>query len=281
MLSEGLAKLISSQRPLRIRYFSAVSGTQQGQDDGGLCRDWFHRLSNELAHPSTRILKTQDENFSGRYQLENEADLSGLDKQNLVFLGRLLGLALVLNIPLSLDFIPLFYKSLVREDHNLQDLAFVDKGLFRSLEKLDEFSRRDTDDFETAAESITFMRPVGEGGSEEISLTRANFLEFRAGVLRERLVDAQLPRVALILEGLTEFIPLNYLVLLQAEELRSLISSGGSNTLNMEDWKRQTIYEECTAETVCLSCLSCPCFKPSPQEQHFHVGGCGVVLGAS
>ena len=249
VITGSLVKTISKEKPLRVRYISSAGGLQQGQDDGGLCRDWFHRLSEELSYPSLKLLKPQDEAFSGLYQLETGQLGSGPAhlRENLLLLGRLLGLSVVLNIPLSLDFIPPVYKSLVREEVVLQDLAFIDSALCRSLKVLEDLSKGDEAAFAAAAHSLTFTRP---GQVEEQPLTQGNFAEFKALTLQEKLVGPFQERMDVVLAGLGEYLFLNDLALLRAEELRGMVSSGGANALNLGEWKKLTLYEDLAPDST-------------------------------
>ena len=264
IITPSLPKIISTEKALRIRYVSSRSGTQQGQDDGGLCRDWFHRLSNELVEPKHSLLKAQDEVFTGRFQLDLEKEAeSSAAREHLLFLGRMMGIALVLNIPLSVDFIPLFYKFLVKQEYDVQDLEFVDNALLRSLKKLEELSQGSAENFATAADSITFTRS-NQSDAEEVQLTKENFLEFKALKLRQKLHGDQHERMALVRSGLAEYLPFQYLVLLDSEELRSLINPGGPSSSLFPEWKRLTTYEDLSPDSVikifplllCLSLLS-------------------------
>lgn len=133
ILNKDLANTISTKHPLRIRYASPSSGVQQGQDDGGLCRDWFHILSQEIVLPKYSLFHPGEHSFTGRYQLETSPNSSSsfVRSELCKMLGRMIAICLILDVPLTLDFVPSFYKALVGEEPDFSDLQFIDSSLVR------------------------------------------------------------------------------------------------------------------------------------------------------
>lgn len=127
ILSPNICSRLKESHPLRVKYVSSI-GPQYGQDDGGLCRDWFSRLSQELVLPSGQLFQPQEGNFVGKYQFKTFAHQKS-DHYRL--LGRLIGLSIILDLPLFIDFVPSIYKGLIGEELILHDLSFVDDSFFR------------------------------------------------------------------------------------------------------------------------------------------------------
>lgn len=164
---------------------------------------------------------------------------------------------MVLNIPLSIDFAPSFFKTLTEENYVLQDLAFVNQAVFSSFQGLDKMlSENKEEEFNQAMNSITFSSTYPNGKEVElipngktISVTTENYEEYKKLILKEKLALINQAQYDLIKLGLNEYVPRSYLLLFSSIELRSLICSEIETRFDIEEWKKATIYEDCSETT--------------------------------
>ncbi|KAH8060727.1 ubiquitin protein ligase [Aureococcus anophagefferens] len=78
-------------------------------------------------------------------------------------------------------------------------------------------------------------------GGAELAVSADNVDEFLALRLRERALDALRDELAAFLAGFYEVVPVEVLLLLSAADLQRLLA--GSQSLDLDDWKRHTKYK--------------------------------------
>ncbi|ORX83123.1 hypothetical protein BCR32DRAFT_153245 [Anaeromyces robustus] len=116
------------KKKIKIKYIG-----ENGLDAGGLLRDFFYQISKEIVNPNYLFFKyTNDKS----YEL-NINPISGLNEPNHLkyfkFIGRIMGLALLHNQFLSVNFSYIFYKKLLSRNLSFKDLIFLDPELYKNL----------------------------------------------------------------------------------------------------------------------------------------------------
>lgn len=225
---------------LRIEFVNEV-----GKDYGGMSREWFSILSQELAKPSLRLFAQSD---SYRLMLNPGADVDAMH-----FVGLVCGLAIYHGMIVQLPFAPIVYKCML----GLLDLSTDDeRGSPRSpqvVATLDEMRQIDAE-FTNGLEwilkndvtplELTMVSqdrgiPLKEGG-ENIPVTEENKREYVDLVLYNRLVDGVRPQLAALVEGFLELVPASCLQGIEWSELETLLC--GSQKLDIDEWRAHTVY---------------------------------------
>jgi hypothetical protein len=109
------------------------------QGTSGSFREFMLRMVHDLQNPATGLLiecpSSALGSYKGRYVLKS-GPLTWTMQQRLQFFGMLIGIALRADVPIALDMMPSFWKSLVGESITLEDLKQVDLGTHRFLEQI-------------------------------------------------------------------------------------------------------------------------------------------------
>ncbi|EQC27184.1 hypothetical protein SDRG_14987 [Saprolegnia diclina VS20] len=218
--TEFCAELQSPQLPLLLP-------TSNGQHNVGHCRDAY------VLHPQAHVQHTS----------------------MLVFLGKLLGVAIRTKDCLSLTLSQVIWKLLVRDVVTVEDLEAVDALIVNSMRALrtidttgvtaaqfadvidETFTTLSTDNRTVA------LRPHGD----TIAVTFENRCEFADAVEQFRLHEFD-AAVACVRRGLGMVVPLRYLRLFTWRELESLVC--GSPDVDIDLLQQCTEYSSCSASDM-------------------------------
>jgi len=77
-----------------------------------------------------------------------------------------------------------------------------------------------------------------------------NFTEFEERLLRYKLLDCIKSQIDWIKQGMAEFFPPSTLLYFNSEELRTILSYKGNTSLDLEEWKRLSTYEDISPNSV-------------------------------
>jgi ubiquitin-protein ligase E3 A len=144
-------------RPLMVTFVG-----EEGLDDGGVSREYFHLLMAQLFSPDHGMFKV----VNGKYYWFNRASYEG----PLLFqtLGTTVALGVYNSLLLPIRFPLLFYKKLLAKPINLNDLVEFDPDLVRGLKQMLQMVK---DDQDVSALAVTFSVTVENfGATEEIPL---------------------------------------------------------------------------------------------------------------
>lgn len=244
--------------PLKVSLINAVGAVEAGIDGGGLSKEFLSELlkagfdpmrgffisskDHELyPNPSAKVL------FSGLpegYEIHFE------------FLGKMLGKAIYEKVMVELPFASFFLaKILSRQnpsDVDWHNLASLDPVLYKNLVYLKNYQGDVADlnlDF-TITNNELDEREVVElkSGGSKIPVTRTNKVEYVHLVADYRLNKQIKVQCAAFKRGLSQLIDLNWLRMFDPRELQILIS-GAPHQIDMEDWKRHTLYANGYSDT--------------------------------
>ena len=118
------------------RLFHVVFDGEGGLDNGGLYRDLFHTVLQELTDISILPFFTHTTNYKNNH---GNDDLLLNERLPLSFLpylreiGRIIGIAVISDIQLELYFSPVIWKLLNHEKIQKEHLACVDRGFYQHL----------------------------------------------------------------------------------------------------------------------------------------------------
>lgn len=220
---------------LRIEFVN-----EAGKDYGGMSREWFLILSQELCKPSLRLFVQSD---SYRLMLSRGADIDTMR-----FVGLVCGLAVYHGMIVQLPFAPIVYKCMLGL-LDLDSAAAIPKD-FTSLDEMRQIDAEFTTGLEwilkndVAPLELTMVSqdrgvPLKEGG-EAIAVTDENKREYVDLVLFHRLVEDVRPQLVALVQGFHEFVPMSVLQGMEWSELETLLC--GSQKLELEDWRANTVY---------------------------------------
>lgn len=164
------------------------------------------------------------------------------------FLGKILAVGLLNNNILPFDLPSLFWKRIVDENVNLNDLKQIDTDFTNSLEKLIDIDQEGID--AESFEDIIFNTFICQGSDglncelikngKNIKVTFENRKEFVNKSFEFRLNESK-EQIELIKKGLFSILPQRYFSILKWNELELLIC--GSPNIDLNILKKHTIYD--------------------------------------
>ncbi|ORX83127.1 HECT-domain-containing protein, partial [Anaeromyces robustus] len=162
------------------------------------------------------------------------------------FVGRIMGLALIHNQYLSVNFSFIVYKKLLNKNLCITDLIFVDPELYKNLNWLKNndgadllfltFGINEKDSFDNP--KYVELKPNGSN----IAVTDSNKDEYIDLVIKYKLNNGNdKEQFKALKEGFYEIVPKKINKILNEFDLKFLLI--GTNEIDIEDWKNNTEYE--------------------------------------
>ncbi|CAJ0931067.1 unnamed protein product, partial [Mesorhabditis belari] len=237
------------------RFYILFDG-EEGQDAGGLLREWFSVITREIFNPNYALFITSPGDRV-TYMINRASQVNPEHLDYFKFVGRIIGKAIYDNKLLDCYFTRAFYKHILNLPVRHQDLESEDPSFYNSLRfilenpinelgldlifslEVEEFGVRDFRDLKPNGQSI----PVTDENKEEYVKLVCQMK--MAGAIRKQL-DA-------FLTGFYEIIPKNLIWMFNEQELELLIS--GLPDVDIDDLAANTEYRAYT--------------KSSPQIQWF------------
>jgi len=233
-----------SPQDLKKKLFIIYKG-EEGVDAGGLLRDFFYQISREIGNPNYSLFQYSNTNS---YELEINP-MSGINPEHLnyfKFIGRIMGMAILHQQYLSVNFTLLFYKKLLNKSLELSDMEFIDPEINKNIKWLQE-----NDGAENSFLNFTLNTEDCFGNHKTIDLipnganidvTDSNKNEYINLVIEYKLNDTNdKEQLEALKEGFYEIIPKDINETFNELDLKYLIS--GFNEINVDDWKNNTDYE--------------------------------------
>jgi hypothetical protein len=237
---------------------------EAGLDAGGLSREWYTLLTDQLLHPNYGLFQYSS-CTSKQVRLQINPN-SGVVHENhlkhFYFLGHILGKSLMDGFftSTSVRFITPLYKFLLGYPLKFQDLAALDHELFRHLLSLLTLSAEELDvlalDFTVtvdrygAVETVSLLEEDGShGGSTtscskvhgaEVQVCKENVLEYLLEQCKYRLFRQIQPQLTELLRGFSEIVPEPFIAIFNSTELELLLH--GMPHIDLDDWKAHTEY---------------------------------------
>jgi len=240
-LLEDSLNFISNLDPLTLtRRLHIKFEGEAGLDYGGMSREWFLSLSEEILDQKHRLFKK----VGYEYQVNPLSDENERHLELFYFVGLIMGMAVYhghlfhsyFNIP--------FYKALLDEELTIEDLIFIDENMYKSMKHILE-----TQNVEDLFLTFSVMELVNgneerevelKKGGSKIDVTNENKEEYVRLILDHYLCGAQ-DQIAAITRGFEQFVPLDLLQMFKPEELAILI--GGRSEVEVEDLMNNTEYQ--------------------------------------
>uniref|UniRef100_K3X461 HECT-type E3 ubiquitin transferase n=1 Tax=Globisporangium ultimum (strain ATCC 200006 / CBS 805.95 / DAOM BR144) TaxID=431595 RepID=K3X461_GLOUD len=239
MESLSVIPLRSVRSVIRVNFVA-----EAGVDAGGLHREWFVRLNECLADPTTGVLhciNKHEQTFS--LSANSHKDLG---ENHLVYFfatGRLVGRALLEGYALGFHLCLPLVKSILGLPVTFSDLEYFDpetyKNLLWMLENDDAGALGlDFSVTEKRGDEVVVVDLIPNGRS--IDVTDDNKDEYVERRFRYMLFESVSSQLYVFLKGLYEVIPQELLMLFDPEEFDYLLC--GSDEIDVDDWERNAKY---------------------------------------
>ena len=216
-----------------------------GIDAGGLAREWFQLVTDEIFNPDMGLWQPSATNQMAM-RINPSSEIS-CPEDHLIyfrFLGRVMGKALFDGQLVSGHMVRHLYKHILGWPVMFEDLEIPDEEYYRSLKSLLE-----TDDVENMCLDFTFTEnALGENrvvelmeGGEDVAVTNENLPEFLEANLKYHMMDRVKFQLKELLLGFFDVIPEPLLSIFDFQELELLMC--GMPKIDIEDWMDNTNYQ--------------------------------------
>lgn len=220
---------------------------EMGIDAGGLAREWFQLVTEEIFDPDMGLWQSSAAN---QMCMEINPASEYCCEGHLVyyrFLGRVMGKALFDRQLVAGHMVQHLYKHILGWPVNFGDLEMVDEEYYNNLKQLETMAK-DGEDIEMLCLDFTTTQEI-MGTREEIELikdganievTNDNFPEYMEACLKYRMLDRVKPQLNELLLGFFDVIPEPLLTIFDFQELELLMC--GMPVIDMDDWCEHTEY---------------------------------------
>ena len=242
---------LSSQKPeqWRSRLIITFEG-EEAVDAGGVKREWLTILSKEMFNPNY-LLFTLAKNGttytinadSGKYNYEHLKQFE--------FIGKIMAKAIYDGMMLDCYFTRIIYKLITNTPISYHDMEDYDPVFYKSIKILleNDYTGRDTYlTYSYNHDNFGEMQIIDliENG-RNIDVTEENKFDYVQKLCSAKLYDTIKPQVKALLKGFYQIIPQKLISIFNYRELELVIS--GLPTIDIKDWKKNTLYENYTEET--------------------------------
>ncbi|CAG9335559.1 unnamed protein product [Blepharisma stoltei] len=230
---------------LRVQFIG-----EEGLDAGGLTREWYTLLAREMFNPNYALFIPSANAVAFQPNSMSYINSEHLDFFN--FVGRIIGKAICDGYSLDLYFTRSFYKHILGQQVNYQDMEDLDPDFYKSLKYLLGINLNDSDlhEYYFALEEEEFGKlEVKEliPGGKTIRVTEANKMEYIKLLCHMKMTKNILKQINAFLEGFYEIVPKQLISIFDSKELELLIS--GLPEIDIEDFKANTEYHNYTKTT--------------------------------
>ena len=224
---------------------------EEAIDAGGVKREWLTLLSKEMFSPNYMLFTLAKNGTtytinsdSGKYN--NEMHLKYFE-----FIGKIMAKAIFDGMMIDCYFTRTIYKLILGTPISLYDMEDYDPVYFNSIKWLleNDFSSSDTYlSYSYNHDNLGEIQTVDliENG-RNIDVNEENKFDYIQRLCSYKLYDTIKPQIDSLLKGFYEIIPQKLISIFNHRELELVIS--GMPTIDIKDWKNNTIYENYTEES--------------------------------
>lgn len=228
-----------------------VFNNEEGQDAGGLLREWFLVISRQMFNPNYALF-AQAANDRVTYRINPHSNVNPTDKLYFNFVGHVVAKAVLDNKLLECYFTRAFYKHILGVRVTYKDMEAEDLELYRSLLFLINNPVADLGyeitfsmDFERFGQTETIdIKPDGRN----IIVTDDNKHEYVQLMCQEKLVGSVQDQLRAFLKGFYDIIPQKLISIFDEHELELLIS--GLPNIDIDDLKTHTEYQKYNSNSL-------------------------------
>jgi E3 ubiquitin-protein ligase HUWE1 len=232
------------------RFYIVFEG-EEGQDAGGLLREWYVIISREIFNPNYALFKSSPGDRV-TYTINDFSHINSNHLDYFKFVGRVIAKAIYDNKLLECYFTRSFYKHILAKAVRHQDMESEDYSFYKGLDFLLEHDIADlgydlTYSTEIQEFGVTEVRDLIPNG-RNIQVTDENKKEYVRLVCQMKMTGAIRKQLAAFLEGFYDIIPRRLISIFNEQELELLLS--GLPDINIDDLKANTEYHKYTATSL-------------------------------
>ncbi|KAL7675534.1 hypothetical protein ACOME3_001803 [Neoechinorhynchus agilis] len=236
------------------RRFYVTFEQEEGQDAGGLLREWYSVISKEIFNPNYALFMV---NPSDRvtYMPNPASHANPSHLSYFKFVGRVIGKAIFDSKHLDCYFTRFFYKHILGVPVDYSDMESVDHDFYKNLCLILE-----TD---ASAYELNFSTDVQEFGvtktidlkenGRNIPVTNENKHEYVRLLCHEKMIGSIRPQLLSFLDGFYSIIPKRLISIFDEHELELLIS--GLPDIDVEDLRANTEYHKYRSNSMQIQWL--------------------------
>ncbi|KAL0267717.1 UNVERIFIED_CONTAM: hypothetical protein PYX00_009908 [Menopon gallinae] len=223
--------------------FYVAFESEEGQDAGGLLREWYMIISREIFNPDYALF-TVSPGDRVTYTINPSSHCNPNHLLYFKFVGRLIAKAIYDSKYLECYFTRSFYKHILGVPVKYQDMESEDPEFYEGLVYLKNHKISDL------GNDLTFTTDVQEFGVTEtrelkpnganIPVTDENKMDYIHLVCQMKMTGAIRKQLDAFLEGFYEIIPKQLISIFNEQELELLIS--GLPNIDIDDLKNNTEY---------------------------------------
>ncbi|XP_059469591.1 E3 ubiquitin-protein ligase HUWE1 isoform X4 [Neocloeon triangulifer] len=233
-----------SSEDWKNRFYIVFEG-EEGQDAGGLLREWYVIISREIFNPMYALFTTSPGDRV-TYMINSTSHCNPNHLSYFKFVGRVIAKAIYDNKLLECYFTRSFYKHILSKQVKYTDMESEDYSFYKGLEYLMEHNVSDL------GYDLTFSTEVQEFGVTEVrdlipngrnvAVTEANKMDYISMVCQMKMTGAIQKQLNAFLEGFYDIIPKKLISIFNEQEMELLIS--GLPNVDIEDLKANTEYHK-------------------------------------
>ncbi len=232
------------------RFYIVFEG-EEGQDAGGLLREWYMIISKEIFNPGYALFMI---NPGDRvtYMPNPSSHCNPNHLSYFKFIGHIIAKAIFDNKFLDCYFTRAFYKHILGVPVKYTDMESVDNEFYKNLVSILE------SDIDTLGVDLYFSIDINEFGitqsrdlkpnGRNLKVTNENKIEYVRLVCQEKMIGSIRQQVSAFLQGFYEIIPKSLISIFNEQELELLIS--GLPEIDLEDLRRNTEYHKYTTNSL-------------------------------
>jgi hypothetical protein len=244
LLSDSI-DAIATMTPTQARAAIRVDfAEEQGIDAGGVYREWFLLVNEKIVAPEAGVFVCVDPKDQAFYLNPLSREILGENHlAHFLAAGRLLGRALLEGNVTGFHIALPLLKIILGLPVGVSDLEYFDPEVYKNLTWLLE-----NDGVESLGLNFTVTERLPDGsvrvvelipGGDQIDVMDANKREYVDHKLQYLLFDSVHAQLFAFLKGLYEVVPVELLMVFDAEELDYVLS--GSDEIDVDDWERNAV----------------------------------------
>lgn len=225
--------------------FFVVFEEEEGQDAGGLLREWYTIISREIFNPMYALFTTSPGDRV-TYMINSASHCNTNHLTYFKFVGRVIAKAIYDNKLLDCYFTRSFYKHILGKPVKYTDMESEDYSFYQGLVFLLEHDVKElgyelTFSVEVREFGVTEVRELKPNGSN-IPVTEENKQEYVRLVCQEKMTGSIRKQLNAFLEGFYDIIPKRLISIFNEQELELLIS--GLPNIDIDDLKASAEYHK-------------------------------------
>ena len=248
LLSESMEQFehIDLFKELKINFDGEIC-----YDAGGILREWFTTIFQTLEGDKLKLFIISDsDNFS--YNINPFLKHNQENFNYFLFIGKLMGKALLDNITINVCFNKLIYKMILQEEITFNDLSSIDSSFYTSMKNLKKALKSSPGGEKEIYKNLEiyysidlkdkFLRlhkfELMHGGKKTPMKNVDDYINKRILFMK----GIYEPFIQKIREGLFSLITKEKIQMFNSDELELILN--GKPDIDLKDWKAYTIYKE-------------------------------------